>query len=80
MVGEKDRPTQSNPPTAGYLPLEVAKKSGLGEQIERLDHLDMYSHPMPDNGDVYFTHGDFTVSNVIVSRNLGSYRVRSIMD
>lgn len=35
---------------------------------------------IPDAGNIYFTHGDLTLGNIIVSNESGSYRIAGIID
>jgi aminoglycoside phosphotransferase (APT) family kinase protein len=48
--------------------------------IKGLDHPHMYRDLLPDNGKVYFTHGDLTLRNIMVSGDPGSCRVTAILD
>ena len=40
----------------------------------------MYRDLFPDTGSVYFTHGDLTLGNIIVSGPPGFQRVKGIID
>ncbi|KAF4462113.1 phosphotransferase enzyme family [Fusarium albosuccineum] len=51
-----------------------------GKEIQGLDHPDMYRDLLPDTGNIYFTHGDITLGNVIVSGAPGSYTITGIID
>ncbi|KAL2204481.1 hypothetical protein CC79DRAFT_1278988 [Sarocladium strictum] len=48
--------------------------------IKCLDHPDMCRDLLPDDAKVYFTHGDLTLSNIMVSGHPGSCRVTAIID
>ncbi|KAF9768987.1 hypothetical protein IL306_013652 [Fusarium sp. DS 682] len=51
-----------------------------GKEIQGLDHPDMYRGMLPDEGNIYFTHGDLTLGNIMVSGSPGSYNITSIID
>lgn len=48
--------------------------------INGLDHPDMCRDLLPDSGNVYFTHGDLTLRNIMVSGPPGSSKVVGIID
>lgn len=47
--------------------------------IPGLDHPDMYRDLIPDTGNVYFTHGDLTLGNIIIS-TASPPKIRAIID
>ncbi|KAF5017408.1 hypothetical protein F66182_10664 [Fusarium sp. NRRL 66182] len=51
-----------------------------GKSIQGLDHPDMYRDLLPDHGNIYFTHGDLTLGNIIVSGSPDSYAITGIID
>ncbi|KAF4983413.1 hypothetical protein FZEAL_1142 [Fusarium zealandicum] len=51
-----------------------------GKAIQGLDHPDMYRGMLPDHGNIYFTHGDLTLGNIMVSGSPGSYAITGIID
>src|SRR5687768_13941675 len=48
--------------------------------INGLDHPDMCRELLPDDSKVYFTHGDLTLRNIMVSGPPGLCRVTAIID
>nr|POF06968.1 hypothetical protein CFP56_31592 [Quercus suber] len=40
----------------------------------------LYRDLLPDSGNVYFTHGDLTLGNIIISDTSGSWKIESIID
>lgn len=48
--------------------------------IPGLDHPCMYRKGLPDNGTIYFTHGDLTPGNVIISGDPGHRTIQAIID
>ena len=48
--------------------------------IRGLDLPEMYRNLLPDTGSIYFTHGDLTLGNIIVSGLPGSQRIKAIID
>ncbi|KPM43226.1 hypothetical protein AK830_g3342 [Neonectria ditissima] len=46
------------------------------EGVKLLPHRDLF----PDKGNIYFTHGDLTLNNIIISGTPGSYKIESILD
>lgn len=51
-----------------------------GKEIQGLDHPDMYRDVLPDEGNVYFTHGDLTLGNIMISGSPGTYTITGIID
>ncbi|KAJ4254487.1 hypothetical protein NW762_010086 [Fusarium torreyae] len=51
-----------------------------GKEIQGLDHPDMYRDMLPDYGNIYFTHGDLTLGNIMVSGSSNSYAITGIID
>ncbi|KAM0557028.1 hypothetical protein ACHAPJ_005708 [Fusarium lateritium] len=51
-----------------------------GKEIQGLDHPDMYRDMLPDHGNIYFTHGDLTLGNIMVSGSPDSYVITGIID
>ncbi|EKJ69158.1 hypothetical protein NXS19_006686 [Fusarium pseudograminearum] len=51
-----------------------------GKEIQGLDHPDMYRDILPDQGNVYFSHGDLTLGNIMVSGSPGTYTITGIID
>lgn len=35
---------------------------------------------LPDHGNIFFTHGDLTLTNIMVSGEPGSYKIKAIID
>lgn len=48
--------------------------------IEGLDHPDMYRDLIPDDGRMFFTHGDLTLGNILLSNTDGSWSIVGIID
>ncbi|KAG9251344.1 phosphotransferase enzyme family protein [Emericellopsis atlantica] len=48
--------------------------------VRNLEHPDLYRDLLPDTGRIYFTHGDLTLGNIIVSGAPGVQRVKGIID
>ncbi|KAL1297356.1 hypothetical protein AAFC00_004897 [Neodothiora populina] len=50
------------------------------EGISGLDLPEMYRNLLPDTGSVYFTHGDLTLGNIMVSKKSGYQTIEAIID
>lgn len=48
--------------------------------VPGLDRDDMYRDFISDSGNIYFSHGDLTLGNIIVSGAAGSQRIVGIID
>ncbi|KAK7430658.1 hypothetical protein QQZ08_002700 [Neonectria magnoliae] len=48
--------------------------------IPGLDHPYLYRDLIPDTGNIYFTHGDLTLGNIIVSATSGFREIKAIID
>lgn len=56
---------------------QLPDKDGI---INNLDHPHMYRDLLPDDAKVYFTHGDLTPLNIMVSGPPGFCRVTAVID
>ena len=50
------------------------------DKIKALDLPEMYRNLLPDTGDIYFTHGDLTLCNIIAAGAPGSHKIASMID
>ncbi|KAM0425331.1 hypothetical protein ACHAPT_009387 [Fusarium lateritium] len=60
--------------------IATRQNPGPDEAIQGLDHPDMYRGSLPDTGRIFFTHGDITLGNIIVSGSPGSHVIAGIID